>query len=316
MATSGSVDFSVSRDTIITRAWQLLGVVEEGGTATANQITDGTSWLNLMVKNWQIDGLHLWSLEHIVLFPVKAQRKYSFGTSPSRMCKDQELIQTELNGSHASGATTLTVDSTTGMAISDKIGIQTTSSGITWTTISTIPSATSLTIAAGLDGIAADNNNVYTYTTAFIYRPTKIQEAWLEQDDSSDLPLSIYSRTDYNKLSNKESSGKVIQLYYDPQLDTGELFTWQVPGDNELSELIHLIVQRPLEDFDATGDTPDFPQEWYLPIVYNLAMYALPVYGTASTDATFITNMARILKMDVTAWDSESTSLFLSPRKR
>src|SRR3990167_1844918 len=183
MATSVSVDFSVSRDTIITRAWQLLGVVEEGGTATANQITDGTSWLNLMVKNWQIDGLHLWSLEHIVLFPVKAQRKYSFGTSPSRMCKDQELIQTELNGSHASGATTLTVDSTTGMAISDKIGIQTTSSGITWTTISTIPSATSLTIAAGLDGIVADNNNVYTYTTAFIYRPTKIQEAWLEQDD-------------------------------------------------------------------------------------------------------------------------------------
>ena len=40
MATSGSVDFSITRDNIITEALQLTGVIGEGETPSTNQKSD------------------------------------------------------------------------------------------------------------------------------------------------------------------------------------------------------------------------------------------------------------------------------------
>ena len=56
MTTSGSSDFSVSRDDIITEALQQLGVIGEGGTPSANQLTDMSRLLNMMIKNWSTYG--------------------------------------------------------------------------------------------------------------------------------------------------------------------------------------------------------------------------------------------------------------------
>jgi len=80
MALSGSYDFTVDRDTIITQALLKCGAVSSGQTPTAAEITDGSTMLNLMLKSWMADGLQLFTQTHISATPVESQYKYTFGT--------------------------------------------------------------------------------------------------------------------------------------------------------------------------------------------------------------------------------------------
>ncbi len=61
MSTSGSYDFTATRNDIIDRALRKIGIL----SASATQITDAAEELNSMVKDWQSgpDGVHLWALE-------------------------------------------------------------------------------------------------------------------------------------------------------------------------------------------------------------------------------------------------------------
>lgn len=63
MATSGSTDFSVSRDDIIKRALRIIGVLAQGETPTTNQTTEAAVALNGLVKAWEADGMPLWAIK-------------------------------------------------------------------------------------------------------------------------------------------------------------------------------------------------------------------------------------------------------------
>lgn len=81
MALSASYDFTMDRDSIITRALQIIGATASGQTPSADEISDASDMLNLMLKAWQADGLQLWKIETISLTPVQGQYIYTFGPS-------------------------------------------------------------------------------------------------------------------------------------------------------------------------------------------------------------------------------------------
>ena len=198
MATSGSVDFSITRDNIITEALQLVGVIGEGETPSTNQKTDCARSLNMMIKFWMAEGMNLFVNQEIVIFPIKGQRQYTFGgSSADKMAKESEVITTKLNGSVSSGATSLTVDDTTGMAVGDTIGVVTDSAGIHFSTITAVGSATTLTIADAIDDDASDNDRVYTFTNAFTQKILSVNNAWIRTTDDTDIPIDIISRQEY-----------------------------------------------------------------------------------------------------------------------
>lgn len=59
MATSGSTDFTVTRDQLITEALENLGVIDVGGTAGTSDINSASTTLNILVKGLQADRLFL-----------------------------------------------------------------------------------------------------------------------------------------------------------------------------------------------------------------------------------------------------------------
>ena len=81
MALSGSFDFTLDRDALITTALRLGGAVGSGQTPTADEITDGSTMLNLMLKSWMNDGLHLWTVERTQITPVQGQSVYTLGVT-------------------------------------------------------------------------------------------------------------------------------------------------------------------------------------------------------------------------------------------
>jgi hypothetical protein len=77
--TSGSYDFSTDRDGIITRALRIVGAIGQGETAPAEAITEGAEALNDLIKEWQADGMPLWTLKEYSFTPTSGTNPYNIG---------------------------------------------------------------------------------------------------------------------------------------------------------------------------------------------------------------------------------------------
>ena len=80
MATSGTYDFSVNRDQLISSALRLAGVIAQGETPSTSQISDAAVSLNMMVKAWMADGMPLWAIETLSIPFVAGQNTYTIST--------------------------------------------------------------------------------------------------------------------------------------------------------------------------------------------------------------------------------------------
>lgn len=80
MATSGSTNWSLNRDQVITGALRKLAVLPSGGTPTAAQISDAAAALNALVKVMQADGMPLWKITSHTFTVTDGTATYNIGT--------------------------------------------------------------------------------------------------------------------------------------------------------------------------------------------------------------------------------------------
>jgi len=230
MATSGSTDFSVTRDDIIKRALRLIGVIAQGETPTTDQVSEAAVALNSLIKAWQADGMPLWAIKQRTVTLIADTASYTLSTP----------------------------------------------------------------------------------------KPLKVIQAWNHDTVSSvDIPMRIITKQEYNILGNKESSGNPIQCYYDPRRDNGVLYLFPVPSSAQVGiNSISLVYQAPFEDFDASTDTPDFPQEWYDAITYGLATRLAPEYGIPSVDRRTLWQEMNTIKQEALNFGLEEGSLYFQRDNR
>jgi hypothetical protein len=78
---SGTTNYTVQRDDIITRALRICGAIGQGETPTANAITEGATALNALVKEYQADGMPLWKINQLTGITYTATNSYVIGKS-------------------------------------------------------------------------------------------------------------------------------------------------------------------------------------------------------------------------------------------
>lgn len=236
MATSSSTNFTVTRDDIIKGALRLCGALALGETPTADQVSEASDALNMLVKAWQADGMALW-----------ARGEYTLA---------------------------LTLDTK------------------------------SYTIGLG--------------QTVNIAKPLKITQAILHDTQTNvDIPMRIITRDEYLRLGNKSTNGQPIQIYYDPQRDTGVLYVYPPANSSAVSyKQIKFTYQKPFEDFDASTDNPDFPQEWYEALKYGLASRLAGEYGISMDDRRQLMQEAILIKNDALSFGTEEGSFWFTPDYR
>lgn len=311
MATSGSTNFKQTRNEVILDALQIIGAYGIGRTVSAEDMTFASSMLNKMIKAWATKGLHLFTKEEAVLYVTPNTPSYLLG-STAKATKASDEIITLLNGSHAAAAATLTVDSTTGMAASDIIGVVLSDKTIHWTTISGAPTSTTIALASALSGAASDNALVYTYTTA-LERPLRVlscRKRTGSGTEINDLVLSEVGYDDYQNFPVKATGSSPSQFNYKPQSTLGTLYLWPCPSDG--SERIMMTYERVVEDLDNTSDDFDFPSEWLEAITYQLALRLARPFGKASA-ANDILPMASMMLQNLLDWDAEIDCVSFSP---
>ena len=89
MATSGSTDYSQTRDDIIKRALRLIGALAQGESPTTDQVTEAAVALNGLVKAWEADGMPLWAIKERTITLQATTNTYTL-TTP----KPLKVIQT------------------------------------------------------------------------------------------------------------------------------------------------------------------------------------------------------------------------------
>lgn len=311
MARSGSTDFSVTASDIIRKALALVAERAAEIPLTNSEIEDGLQSLNIMVKDWQAQGLHLWKRDEGILFLDVGVSSYKLGPAGAEATLVSDFINTDLSVAAIATATSLTVDSTTGMAALDNIGIELDDNTRQWTTIVSVDSATTLTITTGLTSAAAIDNTIFTFTD-LVERPLRMESTRrLRVGDTTEVELIKWARQQYFAQTDKTSQGTPTSFYYTPLLDNGEVFIWQTA--NSVKQVLKFTFQKTIEDFDSTNNNPDFPIEWSRALIWNLALDIGPEYKAPESLMARVERRADQYLEDMLGWDEEVTSLNIQP---
>lgn len=165
---------------------------------------------------------------------------------------------------------------------------------------------------------ATSTYNIGVSQTVNTPKPLKVIQALLHDTSTNvDIPMRIITREEYNRLGNKESTGQPIQLFYEPLRDYGVLHLFPKPDSTSISgKTVKIYYQRPFEDFDASTDEPDFPQEWYEALKYGLASRLAGEYGISLDDRRQLMQESLLIKEGALGFGTEEGSFMIKPDYR
>lgn len=312
MATSGSTNFSVTALDIINQAFSKIGVKGAEQALTTAETQDGLDSLNLMVKAWQAQRLHLWTKEEGVLFLDVGKTDYNLGVGGDEATLFDDFVSTSTTTAEAALSTVIEVTSTTGMVAVDNVGIRLDTNARHWTTIVSVDSPTQITITTGLPSAAAIGSSVFTFTN-FIDRPLRVIGVRRAQfGNDNEFKVHRFARDQYFDQPNKTSQGTVVNYYYSPQLDLGRFYVWQTTSD--VNNFVRFTFERTIEDFDVTANNPDFPIEWAETIIWNLAARLAVDYNAPPAKQQLVAANATVMLENLLGFDEEPASISIMPR--
>lgn len=127
-----------------------------------------------------------------------------------------------------------------------------------------------------------------------------------------DTPLNEMSAQEYDDTPNKATSSIPVSYYYDPQVAVGTLFLWPRPSAATAAQMtLQVTYLRGIQDFDASTDDADFPQEWLEAFTAALAVPLARKYAPGRLQEA--TAYAGALFAQLKGFDNEPASLFLQP---
>lgn len=306
MATSGSTNFNVTRSDIIDHAFRLLAIYGEQESISSEDTALASRSLNMMVKTWQVQGLHLWTETEATGILSEAIPSYLISSTAGHF--SEIMVETSISADEASGQTVLSITNTDNISANDYIGIVLDDGSIHWTTVVS-KGASSVTVADAISDDATAGNRVYSYTYK-LARPMHISDVRVRNDSDVDVSVRRISRKEYYNIPDKYTTGLPMVWYYDTQLSGGTLHLWPAPESANIR--VKMSFQRTLEDFDSGVDNPDFPVEWSEALAYGLAVRLAPMFS-AEEKLAVIAPIASDLLEGLKDWDNEKTSLFVRP---
>lgn len=302
----------MNRNQLLTDALIDAGIVPLGVTPEADITAFAARKLNMMQKAWQADGLQLWKLRETTLFLEYNDNSYTLGSTGQHAT--ESFTTTAIATAAVAADTSIVVDSTSGMAASDYVGVELDDKSMHWTTVASVTNSTTFVLTAAIptgDTVAVDNT-VYFYRTK-APRPLMIFDPVIRNESNEDVPVSLISRDEYSTFGDKTTTGTPTQIFFNPSLTNSTLKVYPTPSDG-----IHRLVytgQYSIEDVTSANDDFDFPQEWQLAIQLNLAVLLTPSYATNTAEFKKLKLLADEEKMRVMGWDKEQTSMKIQPAK-
>ncbi len=170
MTTSGVYSFEPDTSDVITSAYKLLQSVGQGETLSGNQFNSGLEQLNLLLKFWEAQGIHLWTMEEYALFFEVGEAEYDLRLPATRIVNSFE--SSTLAADAAVSATSITLADDSDFAVGNAIGILNDANGIQWTVINRLPGGNVVELRDALTAVSSSGRIVRTYPTANLVSTT------------------------------------------------------------------------------------------------------------------------------------------------
>jgi hypothetical protein len=311
MTTSGDTTFDMTANQLVSKAFSKIGVKIAEQSLQSHEYQDGQDVLNLMIKSFGAQGLHLWSKDEAIVFLDVGKSDYLLGSSGDKACQFDDFIGTTTTASQVLNDDIIAVVSTAGMAVGDNAGVQMNDKTRFWTTIKSVDSATQITLYTVLPSASTLGNTLFTFTT-LIQRPNRILSFRRKTyADDNEIPVLSWSRNQYFNQVNKSSQGTVVNCYYSPKLTNGRLYVWQTASS--VNDFVRFTFERPLDIITSGTQTIDFPEEWQEAMIYNVAARLADDYDTPPAKMQSVNAKAIQFLDDLLGWDEEMESLTLQP---
>lgn len=310
MATSGSVDYTLTAGEAVEQAFGKIGVKEAEQALQSDEMQDGLNVLNAFLKALNTTGGHLWTQEEGILFLDKGKTSYNVGPTGDEATLLDDFIGTRTTAVLGTVAV-IPVISSAGMLAADKVGVQLEDGTRFWTTILTVDNPLQITLSASLPSASASNSTVFTYT-AIIERPLRVSSFRRKTFGvDSEIMIGSWSRSQYFNQTNKEGQGTVVNSYYSPLIGNGRLYVWQTASS--VNDFVRFSFERSIQDVDDKTNNLDLPPEWMETAVYNIAARLIDDYFVPPAKAAEIRGLAKNMLDNALGWDEEIESVFMQP---
>lgn len=255
MTTGTTYDYTCSRDKIIEIAHKIIGVLEPGQVLDADQLQDGIELLSMQVRETDQSGRWRWTIgaaSHVTL----AANTFVYDSSnglPTNIAELLTVVYRDAGGKDSEPLKILKAE--TYEEIPDKLYVGD-------------PKAVYLT-----EDITLAIRRLYVW-------PMR----------SSVATQSVVTGTDANAYKciyphagatvNRPITGANWRMLW--ELGGSGAVAWGSGTNYTNTEQLRLTYRRPIFDFDAADDTPDFPIQWPRLLVYQLAfdlgdIYSIPI---------------------------------------
>lgn len=322
MTTSNSTNFSVTRNEIVRLALLQCNGIEENEEVGTQQLQDACKFLNIFVKKINTRK-PLWGMIDYTIPLYDSKQSYTIGPAGNKNVSRPLTLGPQarrVTGTNETPIDQISRDEYMGLSVKSSAGEanlfyydpQLTKGVLyVWPVNSTASTSLSTGIAGNWTGSATATE--YYYTGALLTAEpyfvfinasgtmvemtegtagslSQYQYAWGDNDALGASTLYVWSATDPDL-----TSGSVKCLTTDP------------------SKII-VTANRPLDDFDNSTDTPDFPIEAAEMLLYNLAYRLAPMYDVQRVVA--LKTLADEYRTEYLAHDTEPVNLLIQPRSR
>lgn len=289
---------------------QLANIININQTARGADYEYAIDIFQGLIKMWQAEGIQLWNRRQATVFTAYETESYSISHTGDHAANT--YLNTTLNDSAASGDTILKVVSSSGMSVSDNVGIKLDDKTRQWTTIVSIDSSTQITVTDSLTDSASSGNSIITYTNMIADKPLRILDMRTVdiKNNKNSISMEIIGYDEYFNIPVKTTDGRPLNFYYDKLLDAGVLYVF--PRPNDVDVLLEFTYHEAIEDVDNSTDSLDFPTEWTLPIIYGLGAELCIAFGKFEEFKT-IKPLADEYKQIVRDFDNDEAPLFVLP---
>jgi len=260
MTTSGVSTWTENRDDIIIRALQKVHAISFGDIPRPSQMDGAADILNSIVKNLQLKGIRLWTVE---------QATQVLQTSSVVLGSDGNMYT--CHKTHTSSPTTQPV------------------SGAEWSTYWTL---------AGTGGGAWVDATAYTSIADFtVAADTLGIDNMFYRFNDTDFPIGSLGRLEYARIGLKHWFGRPHKFWLEKTLANKTVTLYPIPDDG--TYMIHYQRIRKLEDFVIGGNDADFPTQWISPLIYRLAAELSEDYSLSLPERNYLNSKAGIALKEI-----------------
>lgn len=258
-------DFTLTRNQLVTKALKKVRAVAQEENPTPTQLTEGIHALNLIVREEDADGKHLWAYSSTPSTVTLLQDIGVYTTSQGLPNNIVELTSVSYRNSSGVDCPVQILTHAQYEAISNKFD------------------------RGDTEKIFLTHDRVLASRSLYVWPlPNNINTQ--SEVIGTDALNYRCIRSHTAVADNKPVTGANYLLFWEQGGSSGA--TWVSGTSYSAPQLLRIWYKRPLADFDAANDDPDMPTSWTRKLLYELATDLADDYGLALEERAVLSTKA------------------------